>query len=407
MSHSVENFVANNRETMETVLDFLVKGAELVFSTLQMEFPAVEAVVSLVQTGLNCVESKELTYIKDKFQIITNKLTEISSGLEKVRKELEKMEIDDEFSNVEENIHFQFKNLTDMLNAKPERREWRQKQFITDYTTSPAENDLERLYSAVAKEGMRKESLLVFVKKYMDLHRRDIQDYYTHLMKLFYVGLIVTMAFRQIKGDNTERLEATWKERIKGIESQMKAVIDECTNKFQQQAKTDIEDLVTKKYNKVDQSNVTNQELANEINDFLKEKYDWVCWSIHVYELSSSCFPFSMFNANYDDMFGNNWLPISPAYNTPGPKIAVSFCIDPKPIDKQKIQSALENLKKKPAAEDVAKYISRSVPEYVVHIVSQNKAWAFACSFPDGYHYYERTQYVNICIHSDQLAEKE
>ncbi|XP_043910528.1 uncharacterized protein LOC122787730 isoform X2 [Protopterus annectens] len=399
MQQTLEN---EDKDTAKKIVDFFLGGAELLLDVLQKEFPALEGILSLVQFGLNCFsgESNDMQFVKDSFQTIDNKLRVLSLDLQNVMKELKKMNIDRMFSETESNIKYLFKLWTDVLNAAPQYRQWRKDEFMQQCSLLSAESCIHNLYDAVKKKG--NSSLLESIKDYEEMHLRNIQHFFEGLLKLFYSGLIVSVAYRKMKQENTDDMEDKWKENLEEVTSLMNSVIDECTNKFQDQAKTDLENLVIR-YNGNTESKVSNQQLAKEITDFLEDKYHWVSWSVRVYEESKSFFPFSR---KYDDAFGNNFFRISSVSNNPSCKIAVSFCVDPKPIEKSKIENTLASMKKKPTAENVAKCISDGIPVHVVHIVNQ-KGSQFACSFPVDHHYYVYTQDISICIHSDKLAVKQ
>uniref|UniRef100_UPI00398E7F04 protein rapunzel-like n=1 Tax=Pristiophorus japonicus TaxID=55135 RepID=UPI00398E7F04 len=323
----------------------VVKNALSSVRRLEKVAPATGAVgavigvsAAIVKLAMGNVDSEELAYMKEQFQIVRNQLDVISDQIKQVLWEIERSTVNNQYFTIEENLKNQFRKYMDILNAAPEFREKQKKEFLTHFAVTKGDQNVHTLCDAVMGfSAIFGKPILETAMGYDQRNRRFMEGLCSRLKELLCIGLIAMVGHAALTGNDVEALKGEWDEKIAKVESKMTSMIDRCINEFAEQAKIDVEKLIQGKGGR------DNEECASYIRDSLVEKYDWVKWSVRVYDPVWG--------------FGNH-------------------CI----------------------IGDVRCY--KGLWENMVHIMKCYKGLWGPCNFPDSYHFWENYSGVTLCVHS-------
>ncbi|XP_043912197.1 protein rapunzel-like [Protopterus annectens] len=389
MSNQLESFVADKKETIENVMEILQQGAEILASTVGELFPIFQIAAPIVQLALDNVDSNEAKYVKEQFQIVKDKIEVLTEELEDIAKEIAKSKIDLKYSIIEETLESQFRKYMDILNAKPQFRDVKKNLFLDHYSKSGGSKNLYTLYDAVMGNNSFGESILDIAVRYEQNNRRVMEDFCARLKKLFCLGLIALMGHAAVIGDDHEAVAKKWHEKMQDVENKMKDVINNCIESFAEQAQRDTEKLIK------DSNGRSNRQLAKYIHNFLKKKYDWINWSVRVYNHSSSW----QSKEKYHFLVGKSQLENFKVNNS---HVVISYTSKPQPIDKDEIRQLMEGLDKKTDdSARVVEYINENMPGCVIHAVARYRdIWA-AWNFPEECYYWENYRNVTLYVHSE------
>lgn len=390
MGDNLNQFLADHKEKITSAVEVLQQGCEILSSVVGDIFPIIGMVAPFVSLALECVESEETKYVKKQLHTVQQSLNAVTGCLEDINNEITKSLMDIKYFKVERNIKFLFGKLMDIANAKSVSPRQKDK-FLSAYEYQSTENDLDRLYDAVTQN----ESILNTIMDYNKKHRRILEKYFTGILQLFYYGIIVSVAYKAIKGEQYAKFQEEWQNKLTEVQNKMVLLISECINGFVQQAREDVEQILAK-------GNDGKQDLTKDIFDVLKEKYDWVRWCVHSYKAtdhSSSCF-FSLFyrETDYHYVIGNNVLQF---YEDDIPTLAISYSSEEKTIDKAKIQQLMESHNRGKGAKSVVEYFHSNMPGHVVHAIKQSKGVQNFSNFSEDCCFLGEWKQLHLSIHLD------
>ncbi|XP_066577314.1 protein rapunzel-like [Amia ocellicauda] len=394
MPSPLEKLVAQKKESIEALMEVFERGAEVLASAVGELFPLCEAAAPVLRLALDNVQSREVFYVKEQFQVVRNKLDVISEELEDIDQEIKRSLVDSHYFTVEENLRNQFRKYMDILNAKEQFREVKVRLFLEHYGKTSGDKNLHVLYDAVMGFNTFGESVLEVVLRYEARNRRVLEDFCVRLKELFCVGLIALLgrAALSVGEEEEQELVRQWGEKMREVEGKMKAAIDECVAAFPEQAQEDVERMIKEKEEK------SNEELAKALQEFLARKYDWVKWSVRVINHSGSGFKNWRAGDNFHCVTGKNWFELLQVNDT---NVVVSYSRCPHPIAKESIQQLMDRPNRKGGAQAVAEAVAQEIPGCVANAISRHKEVWTAWSFPDECHYWEKHKNVYLCVHSE------
>lgn len=390
MSENLQKLIASKKDVVENVMEVFEQGAEVLASIAGDLFPVFSIAAPIVKLALDNVESKEAEYMKEQFQKVRERLEVVSEEIKRINDEVKKSGMDAAYFSVEENITNQFRKYMDILNAKPKFREAKKKQFLEHFSKSGGDKNLHTLYSAVTGDSFSGESVLEITLNYEEKNRRAVEDFCARLKQLFCIGLIALMGHSALKGyDDEEELLRDWASKMKEVQAKMNVVIEDCINSFPRQAELDIKRLVR------DHTDKSNQQLADMIIENLKGKYDWVSWSVRIFNP-----PKGLFTSKKDIQCatGNSRFQVpSPNENL---NVVVSYSASPEPLDKAQIQQLVQD-QKKLTVPGIAELVFEKSPKCTVHAVKTScKEVAYSWSFQDELHFFEEFKNLYLFVHS-------
>lgn len=378
--------IAQKKDVVETVMEVFEQGAEVIASVAGDIFPVFSIVAPIVKLALDNVESKEAQYMTEQFQKVRDRLEVVSEEIQQINDEIKRSGIDDKYFSVEENLLNQFRKFMEVLNAKPKFREVRKKTFLEHFKKTGGDKNLHKLYNAVTGDNFSGESVLEITLNYEQKSRRPVEEFCAMLKQLFCIGLIALVGHASLEGyGEEEKLLQEWGEKMKVVQSKMIVVIEDCINSFPTQAELDSKRIVR------DHSDKSNQQLADMLIEHLKKKYDWVCWSVRVFNS-----PTGMFTSKKDfhGLTGKSRFQVPTSDDKLN--VVISYSASPEPVRKDQIQNLISE-QKKPAMTAMAEQLFETIPVCVVHTVKSScKDLGFSCSFSDELHYYE--EFKNFCV---------
>ncbi|NP_001017910.1 rapunzel 4 [Danio rerio] len=386
MAAQLQKLVAQKKDVVENVMEVFEQGAEVVASIAGDLFPVFSIAAPIVRLALDNVESKEAEYMKEQFQKVRDRLEVVSEEVQQINQEIKKSGVDATYFTVEENLTNQFRKFMDVLNAKPKFREVRKKTFLDHFNRTGGDKNLHTLYSAVTGDNFSGESVLEITLNYEQKSRRAVEEYCATLKKLFCVGLIALLGHAALKGDDEEeKLLQEWSEKMKVVQSKMIVVIEDCINSFPTQSELDAKRIVR------DQSDKSNQQLADMLVEHLKKKYDWVCWSVRIFNSPTGLFTNKK---DFQGLTGKSRFQVPTSDDKLN--VVVSYSASPEPVDKARIQSLVLEQKKLPMTQ-LAELLFETIPVCVVHTIKTScKDLGYSTSFSEELHFFE--EYKNFCV---------
>ncbi|XP_077077661.1 protein rapunzel-like [Siphateles boraxobius] len=390
MAEQLQKLVAQKKDVVETVMEVFEQGAEVLASIAGDLFPVFSIAAPIVKLALDNVESKEAEYMKEQFQKVRERLEVVSEEVQQINQEIKKSGIDATYFSVEENLTNQFRKFMDVLNAKPKFRDVRKKTFLEHFNRTGGDKNLHTLYNAVTGDNFSGESVLEITLNYEQKSRRVVEDFCATLKKLFCVGLIALLGHAALKGDDDEeKLLQYWSEKMNVVQSKMNVVIEDCINSFPSQAELDAKRIVR------DQSDKSNQQLADMLVEYMKKKYDWVCWSVRIFNSPTGFFTNKK---DFQGLTGKSRFQVPVSDDKLN--VVVSYSASPEPVDKARIQSLVLE-QKKLMMTPMAELLFETIPLCVVHTVKTScKDLGFSSSFSDELHFFEEFKNFYVFLHS-------
>lgn len=392
--NNVADWLVQNRDKIEKGVEIMGQASEVLAATVGQLHPILEAVFVASAEILSNPDSKEARYLTQQFEMVNQQLEGIQDEIDQIALELQKTSLNKQNFDREAQMLSQYEKFQDFVTAKPKFKEKKMEKFISHYENTDSDLNLDALYNAVIGESTAGDPMLETVVAIEQRSRRAVEDFCARLKKLFVVGIISIMGHSALKeGVVGEDMVKKWQGRMEDVEKRMKAAVDECTENFADQAKMDIEHKL------LENPGTVNQDFTKSLLDSLVKKYDWVNWSVRAFSNRERIFFFNwLAGKKCHGSGGANWFDI--LTNTKI-KVVVSFCVDPKPINKGQILEQIESQKMKGNMMAVALALNKSFPNYLVHAVSHYKEVVQSNNFHEDCYYYGKHKRAYLCIHSE------
>ncbi|KAK5922041.1 hypothetical protein CgunFtcFv8_019346 [Champsocephalus gunnari] len=392
--NNVADWLVQNRDKIEKGVEIMGQASEVLAATVGQLHPILEAVFVASAEILSNPDSKEARYLTQQFEMVNQQLEGIQDEIDQIALELQKTSLNKQNFDREAQMLSQYEKFQDFVNAKPKFKEKKMEKFISHYENTDSDLNLDALYNAVIGESTAGDPMLETVVAIEQRSRRAVEDFCARLKKLFVVGIISIMGHSALKeGVVGEDMVKKWQGQMEDVEKRMKAAVDECTENFADQAKMDIEHKL------LENPGTVNQDFTKSLLDSLVKKYDWVNWSVRAFSNRERIFFFNwLAGKKCHGSGGANWFDILTYTKI---KVVVSFCVDPKPINKGQILEQIESQKMKGNMMAVALALNKSFPNYLVHAVSHYKEVVQSNNFHEDCYYYGKHKRAYLCIHSE------
>ncbi|KAG5271697.1 hypothetical protein AALO_G00182970 [Alosa alosa] len=363
----VEEWVLENRDKIEKGVEIMGQGCEVLASTVGQFHPILEAVFVASAEILSNPDGKEARYLTEQFEKVNQKLEGIQDEIGKIALELQRSSMNKQNFDREAQIISQYEKFQDFINAKPKFKEKKKEKFISHFENTDRDLNLDALYNAVTGENISGDPMLETVLNTEQRGRRAVEEFCARVKKLFVMGIIAVMGHASLKdGVIGEDMVKKWQDRMEDVENRMKAAVDDCTQNFAVQAKMDVERELLDKPGSVD------PEFTKSLLVILTRKYDWVSWSIRVFNHSGIFFWNWLAGKKYHGSGGGgNFFDLLTQNNI---RVVVSFSADPKPINKNHLQDQIEKQKLKGNMVSVAQALCGSQPNCLVHARKTGRA---------------------------------
>lgn len=394
----VENWLVENKEKIEKAVEIMGQASEVLASTVGQLHPILEAVFMASAEILGNPEGKEACYLMKQFALVSQNLDGIQDEVNQISRELQKSNMNKQNFDREAQMLSQYEMFQEFLNATPKFKEKKKEKFLRHYEYTDGDLNLDALYNAVTGDNIAGDRMLDTVVSIESKSRRAVEHFCACLKKLFVVGLFAIMGYAALKeGTVNGDMVQKWQKRMEDVETHMKEAVDDCTNNFAEQAKIDVEHELQNKTGTLD------TVFTTPILALLAKKYDWISWSIRVFR-EKEWFPIYNWLAGepcHGQVRGENSFEVMAQNKF---KVVVSFCVEPAAINRDLILEQIEGKKLKRNMMDVAETLSQSVPNCLVHAVSDYKTVVETNNFKPECYYYAKHKRAYICIHSVTLG---
>ncbi|XP_077576941.1 uncharacterized protein LOC144199291 [Stigmatopora nigra] len=413
MSAPLEKALAQKKEALEAAADVLERGAEVLAGTVGQLFPLCQAAAPVLRLVLDNVHSKEVFFVKERFQSLCGRLDLLCVQLEDVEREIQKAGVDVRYFSAEENVRHQFRKYLDVVEAKASFRQVKTSLFLDYFQHSGGEKNLLELYHGIMGQGAFGESLLDLVERYVSRSRRRLEDFCARMKELLCLGLIALMghAALVLSPEEEHHRMREWNRKMDEMELRMKDAVHSCTDAFPEQAQLDVGLLLREEPESEPSPQTTPTpppvtpphllDSAQRILAFLVHKYDWVSWSVRLVDhAGGGVYRNWRAGQRFHQMSGRNCFEVAPPPDG-HVGVAVSYSALPRPVPRDAVAGFLEEAGRRGHAPAVAEVLEKRLSGFVVHAVDRHKEAAAAWSFPEDCHYWERHKNVALCVHSE------
>lgn len=394
MMNNVADWIVQNRDKIEKGVEIMGQASEVLAATVGQLHPVLEAVFVASSELFSNPDGKEARFLTQQLEQVSTKLEGIQNEIDQLALELQRTSMNKQNFDREAQMLSQYEKFQDFVNAKPKFKEKKMQKFISHFENTEGDLNLDALYNAVTGENMAGDPMLETVVTTERRNRRAVEDFCARLKKLFVVGIIAVMGYAALKDKAVgEDLVQKWQKRMEDVETLMKAAVEDCTQNFAVQAKQDLELYLQ------DTPGPANMDFTKTLLDTLVAKFDWVCWSLRVFNNKERIFFFNwLAGKKCHGSGGDNWFDVLTSTNV---KVVVSFSVAPRPLDKPQIAEQIEKLRLKGNMMQVAQSLSRSFPTCLVHTVSHFKEVVEANSFQPECYYFGKHKRAYVCVHPE------
>lgn len=392
--NSVADWLVQNRDRIEKGVEIMGQASEVLAATVGQLHPVLEAVFMASSEIFSNPEGKEARYLTEQLDLVNKKLEGIQNEIDQIALELQRTSMNKQNFDREAQILSQYEKFQDFVNASPKFKEKKMQKFIGHFENTDGDLNLDALYNAVTGENTSGDPMLETVVTTERRNRRAVEDFCARLKKMFVVGIIAVMGHAALKEKVVgEEMVKKWQQRMEDVEKRMKAAVDDCTQNFAVQAKLDMEHYMQENPGTVD------LDFTKTLLDSLVKKYDWVNWSIRLFNNRERIFFFNwLAGKKCHGSGGANWFDILTKSRI---KVVISFCVDPKPINKSQIVEQIEKQKLKGNMMQVALSLHKSFPNCLVHAVSHYKEVVETNNFHEDCYYYGKHKRAYLCVHPE------
>ncbi|MFT7811271.1 hypothetical protein Z043-115784 [Arapaima gigas] len=367
--------------------------------------PILKIVFQATSLLLNGPESKEGQYLSKQFLNLDQNLDALKNQIAVILQQIPFYSMN-LYCDHEASIIFQYEMFMDFVHASPEYKSKKKDLFLSQFRANKGDLPLTTLY-----DGITDGSILKTMLAKEEWNRKAVEVFCTKLKMLFLKGIIVVIVYSALKpseerevlevktqaGDIfVDKAEVTmWLQKMEDVERRLKNAVDECTETFATHAKNDMDGKLN---GSPPQAQANDGAVPVEfLLTFLSTKYDWVYWSIRVV----SPHTFWLFNwiagTEYHDHSGSdNFFEIK----TKDKIVVFSFSKERTCIDKDLIKKNIKRQQSRWNMAEMTLSLSKSLPDYYVHIVSGYKNVTESNKFPEDCYYYGSHGRAYVCIHS-------
>ena len=383
-----------NKDKIERGVEVMGQVSEVLASTVGQLHPILEAVFRASAEILGNPEGKEARYMTEQFEKVHLKLEGLQDEVEQIGRELQRCSMNKQNFDREAQMLSQYEKFQDFINAKPKFKAKKKEKFLSHYENTDGDLNLDALYNAVTGKDITGTPMLETVVSVEARGRRAVEDFCARLKKLFVVGIFAIMGHAALKeGVVDQEMVRKWQERMEEVETLMKAAVDECIQKFAEQAKADTE------HELLDKTGSLDTDFIRPVLESLVKKYDWISWSVRVLRAEERNPLFHLLAGKKFSGWGGgeNYFEAKTKNKF---MVEVSFCAAPAALDRTHILEAIEGQKLKGNMEDVAATLSGNIPDCLVHAVHPLKGVLETNNFQPECYYFVKHKKAFICIHS-------
>ncbi|KAM7383023.1 hypothetical protein PAMP_002711 [Pampus punctatissimus] len=388
--NGVADWLVQNKEKIEKGVEIIGQASEVLASTVGQLNPILEAVFMASAELLKNPESKEADYMKKQFNLVNEQLVGIQGEIDNIILVLKRAAINNQNFMREVQILSQYEKFKAFVKISQEYKMIKMEKFLTQYEQTDGDMNLDSLYNAITGKNNILKTIVITEKR----NRRTVENFCAGLKKLFVAGIIAVMGYAALKeGVVSEELAMKWQNQMENVEKVIKAAVDDCINNFAEQAKEDMEQQLQDKTSNV------NPKFTKSLLDSLIQKYDWVSWSIRAFKIREKVFFYNWLAGKKNNGDGgDNKFDI---LTKDGIKVVVSFCIDPKPINKTQIQEEINQQRLSRNMMSVVLSLRKIFPNYLIHAISHFKEVVETNNFDADCYYYGKHKGVYVCFHPE------
>ncbi|KAK7880507.1 hypothetical protein WMY93_032849 [Mugilogobius chulae] len=366
--NNVADWLVQNRDKIEKGVEIMGQASEVLAATVGQLHPVLEAVFMASAEIFSNPDGQEARYLTQQLEQVNSKLEGIQNEMDQIASEMQRASMNKQNFDREAQMISQYEKFQDFVNASPKFKEKKMQKFISHFENTDGDLNLDALYNSLTGNNMSGDPMLETVVTIERRNRRAVEDFCARLKKLFVVGIIAVMGHAALTEKTVgEEMVEKWQKRMEDVETRMKAAVEDCTQNFAVQAKDDME------LHLQENPGPATMEFTKSLLDQLVKKYDWVCWSIRVFNNRERIFFFNwLAGKKCHGAGGANWFDFLTKTNV---KVVVSFCVDPKPINKAEIAEQIETQKLKGNMMRVALALNKNFPNCWFTLSATLRRW--------------------------------
>ncbi|KAF5899084.1 uncharacterized protein DAT39_011202, partial [Clarias magur] len=255
----VAEWFLENKEKIKNAVEILDQGCTTLADTVGQLHPILEAVLRVPAKLLSNPEGKEGSFLTKQFDTVNQTLEKLKGDFEETQRVMERSSLNIQYFTFYSQIIGQYDMFKYIFTAKPQFKKLKIDEFLIYFEEYEGDKNLQCLYDAITRHAMLQTILNTEQRS-----RRPVEEFCDSMKKVFAVGVIALMGYTALKEGPVEEVKE-WQDRVENVEKHLKAAVDECVNKFAEQAKIDLD-------RKINAKTISPQSVL----DILVKKYYWV-----------------------------------------------------------------------------------------------------------------------------------
>ncbi|MGH0178086.1 UNVERIFIED_CONTAM: hypothetical protein FKN15_076515 [Acipenser sinensis] len=221
--------ITEDKNKIKSGLIKALKCVETISSAATVINPIFGLAGSIVRIVLHNIDDEEIQTLKKEFKSIHAGLDKISRENQKTLKGIQKVTLDNQYSQIAFKIEKQFQDFKAVVEADQGSKERLKDKFAENFESCGGDSNLHTLYDGVI--GKSKVFSKPILKVYMENsngNRQVMETLCTRLTYLFCIGLIALMGYTAIIEDDEETMSEEWGKNMENVQKEMARVLSEC-----------------------------------------------------------------------------------------------------------------------------------------------------------------------------------
>ncbi|KAJ8354590.1 hypothetical protein SKAU_G00221570 [Synaphobranchus kaupii] len=210
--------ILEDRDKLKRGLVKVLECVTTISSAAAVVNPIFGVAGSLIRVVLHHVDDEDIKTLKQEFGSVNRALDEISQQNHNALLQIKKETLDSQYCHVEDNLRNQFRKFMEIVEARPDNRNYKIEAFKESYADDLGDQNLYTLYEGVmGKPKLFSRPILEVYMKHSQGDRRVMERLCTRLTYLFCIGLIALMGYTAVMEDDEEGISEEWAAKMEDI----------------------------------------------------------------------------------------------------------------------------------------------------------------------------------------------
>ncbi|KAJ8354585.1 hypothetical protein SKAU_G00221520 [Synaphobranchus kaupii] len=221
--------ILEDREKLKRGLVKVLECVATISSAAAVVNPIFGVAGSLIRVVLHHVDDEDIKTLKREFGSVNRALDEISQQNRNALLQIKKETLDSQYCHVEDNLRNQFRKFMEIVEARPDNRNYKIEAFKESYADDLGDQNLYTLYEGVmGKPKLFSRPILEVYMKHSQGDRQVMERLCTRLTYLFCIGLIALMGYTAVMEDDEESISEEWAAKMEDVQERMQEILRKC-----------------------------------------------------------------------------------------------------------------------------------------------------------------------------------